>query len=173
MSFAGRIREFRRQKGLTQQDFAALIDVSIGTIGNWEKDRSTPIDDALASIARKMGVCETWLRSGEGDMYCDGVGKVLQRNDTLSYKAPEIREPYIASGQQRMQPTSPSQRDDMHLPPEWLAPIVAGADAVLFDRSSFEHAAEAKMKGRRYRLRVELEADDAEPKQTDPLPPKE
>lgn len=101
------------------------------------------------------------------------VGNVLQSNESSSYIEAVGKIPYTTSGQQRMQPTSPSQRDDMHLPPEWLAPIVAGADAVLFDRSSSEHAAEAKMKGRRYRLRVELEADDAEPKQTDPLPPKE
>ena len=45
-----RVNEIRKATGLTQAKFAALIDVQLGTLRNWEQGRREPTGPAKALL---------------------------------------------------------------------------------------------------------------------------
>jgi len=47
---AMRVKEIRKATGLTQAKFAALIDVQLGTLRNWEQGRRDPTGPAKALL---------------------------------------------------------------------------------------------------------------------------
>lgn len=64
-----RLKCLRKEKGLTQEQFAAKIGIKRNSYANYEIGRNYPIDAVIHSICREFGVYETWLRTGEGDMF--------------------------------------------------------------------------------------------------------
>ncbi len=70
MSFGQRIKDFRKDKGLTQEQLGQLLELTTGTIRNYENDRSKPSGDRMyVLLASMMGVNDLWLQDGEGPMY--------------------------------------------------------------------------------------------------------
>ncbi|GHA83485.1 hypothetical protein GCM10009069_03470 [Algimonas arctica] len=65
MSLALRLKTTRKKHGLSQSEFAKLVDVSQPTIANWERGGHIPRPDALSRIAETLKVDTTWLLSGE------------------------------------------------------------------------------------------------------------
>ena len=51
----GLIREFRLLTGLTQEQFAAYLGVTYGTVNRWENGRSQPSPMAMDKIEQKLG----------------------------------------------------------------------------------------------------------------------
>ena len=74
----GRIKELRKALGLTQQEFSDKIGVKRNTIAQYESGRNSPIDAVISLICREFNVNETWLRTGEGEMF-----KPKSRNEEL------------------------------------------------------------------------------------------
>lgn len=68
MTFGERLKELRKYKNMTQQEFADKLKIKRPTIANYEADRVEPSSAVIAGICREYGVNEIWLRSGEGDM---------------------------------------------------------------------------------------------------------
>lgn len=64
-----RIKELRKALHLTQQKFAEAIGVKQNTIAQYETGRNIPIDAVISLICRTYHVSETWLRTGEGEMF--------------------------------------------------------------------------------------------------------
>lgn len=64
-----RIRKLRRTLDLTQREFAERIGIKQNTIATYEIGRSEPIDAVISLICREFHVSETWLRTGDGDMF--------------------------------------------------------------------------------------------------------
>ena len=64
-----RIKEVRKALGLSQAEFGSRVGVKGNTVGNYEIGLRTPSDAVIFSICREFGVSETWLRTGEGEMY--------------------------------------------------------------------------------------------------------
>lgn len=73
-----RIKELRKRLGLTQQEFADKLGIKRGSIGNYELGRNIPVDSVIALICDRCHVNETWLRTGEGDMFVE-----VSRDDEL------------------------------------------------------------------------------------------
>ena len=82
-----RIKELRKALGLTQQKFADGMGVKQNTIAQYESGRNAPIDAVVTLICRTYGVNETWLRTGEGEMF-----QPKSRNDELLDYARRIAE---------------------------------------------------------------------------------
>lgn len=59
----------RKAFGFTQQEFAERLNIGRGTLANYEVGRNEPIDAVIALICREFGVNETWLRTGQGEMF--------------------------------------------------------------------------------------------------------
>lgn len=64
-----RIKELRKALGLTQQKFADGLGVKQNTIAQYESGRNAPIDAVISLICKTYRVSETWLRTGEGEMF--------------------------------------------------------------------------------------------------------
>lgn len=66
-----RIKELRRILKLNQTDFGSRVGVKGNTIGNYELGLRNPSEAVIFSICREFNVNETWLRSGNGNMFND------------------------------------------------------------------------------------------------------
>lgn len=78
-----RIKKLRKDLGLTQQEFAQRIGSKRTTIAKYETDTNTPSSAVISLICREFNVSETWLRTGEGDMFVPAPNIVL---DALAQK---------------------------------------------------------------------------------------
>jgi len=84
-----RIKEVRKSRRLTQEEFGKLIGVKGNTITNYENGLRNPSDAIINSICREFNVNEDWLRTGEGEMYTDRddvadvVSEIMEKTNPL------------------------------------------------------------------------------------------
>lgn len=90
-----RIKELRKVLGLTQQEFADRLRIKRNTIAKYETNRGEPVDAVFALIAREFNVNETWLRTGEGEMFvpvsrdeqiASFMGELLHEESSFKYR---------------------------------------------------------------------------------------
>lgn len=67
MSVNERIRQVRKDNGLTQDEFASRLGLKRNSVAMIEAGRATS-DQTIFAICREFGVNETWLRTGAGEM---------------------------------------------------------------------------------------------------------
>lgn len=63
-----RIRQIRKDSGLTQENFGKRIGVKANTITNYELGLRTPTEAVILSICREFKINENWLKTGIGEM---------------------------------------------------------------------------------------------------------
>lgn len=73
-----RIKKLRKVLDLTQQEFADKLSIKRNTVATYETGKSNPSDAAVILICRVFNVSETWLRTGEGEMF------IAREEDPLS-----------------------------------------------------------------------------------------
>ena len=78
-----RIKKLRRELELTQQEFANKIGIKRNTIATYESGRNDPIDAVISLVCREFNVNETWLRTGEGNMFIE----VPEEDEVMKYMA--------------------------------------------------------------------------------------
>lgn len=66
-----RLKELRRELGLTQQLFAKKLGIKQNTVATYEMGRNPPSDPVIHSICREFNVNENWLRNGNGSMFIE------------------------------------------------------------------------------------------------------
>lgn len=97
-----RIRGLRKQKGLTQQEFAARLGVTQPTVHRWEKGAFTPDDKMLEVLSDLAGVPTAVFRYGEIRVgrrmipvsgHVGAGGEVLAVNDPSAGGAEEVEAP--------------------------------------------------------------------------------
>ena len=69
MTIGGRIKEIRRSKRRTQQEFADSLGLKRQTIAASEIGNISTRDRTISDICREFGVDEVWLRTGVGEMF--------------------------------------------------------------------------------------------------------
>lgn len=69
MTIGERIKDARKQKGLTQAALAEKVTLKRNTIANYEIGIIEPSARSLSDIADVLGLNEEWLKTGNGDMY--------------------------------------------------------------------------------------------------------
>lgn len=69
LTLGERIKKVRKELDLTQQRFADRLGVRQNTIALIESGKRNTSDQLLFSICREFNVNETWLRTGEGEMF--------------------------------------------------------------------------------------------------------
>lgn len=74
-----RIKQIRNSKKLTQDDFAEIIGLTKNFISLIETGNRTPSDRTISDICRVFHVNESWLRTGDGEMF-----KPLNRDAELA-----------------------------------------------------------------------------------------
>ena len=74
-----RIRELRKSKGLTMEQFGDVIGLTKATVSRLESGAVSATEQTVKSICREFGVSEAWLRTGEGPMLDHTSGSILDR----------------------------------------------------------------------------------------------
>ncbi len=66
-----RIKKIRKEKDLTQQEFASKIGTSQNVLANYEIGRRNPSASVINNICKTFNVNESWLRDGTGEMFVE------------------------------------------------------------------------------------------------------
>lgn len=90
MSENERVLKIRKEKGLTLKEFGAIIGITDSAVSQIEKGRINMSDQTRLLICDKFNVNETWLRTGEGEMFLrkskeqelgEFLGKIIRDDD--------------------------------------------------------------------------------------------
>lgn len=95
-----RLKKLRSELEMTQQEFADVLGTARGNISAYEVGKNAPSDAVISLICKtdfpKGRVNETWLRTGEGEMFIEAsrdeqiaafVGGILKdEEDTFQKK---------------------------------------------------------------------------------------
>ena len=107
-----RLKELRPALQINQESFGKKIGVTGAAVSRWESgDREIP-DTAILSIVREFGCSETWLRTGEGEMFRPmsreaELGRLIR---TRLYDRPESFQAELIRTLLRFDPDSPEMR---------------------------------------------------------------
>ena len=99
MEIKDRIKQLRKAKGLTQFEFADRLKVSRNNIAGYETGRTEPGGAAISLICRTFSVSETWLRTGEGEMFSDTAREeeiAAFMGDVLAAESEDFRKRFIS-----------------------------------------------------------------------------
>lgn len=93
-----RIKELRKALNLTQQEFADKIGMKRNTIASYEINRNGPSNSVISLICKAFNVSETWLRTGEEEMFLpspNGMLDALVQKYGLSTRGKVIVEKFL------------------------------------------------------------------------------
>jgi hypothetical protein len=99
MEIKDRIKELRKAKGLTQLEFADKLKVSRSNIASYETGKNELSSAAISLICRTFSVSETWLRTGEGEMFSDTAREeeiAAFMGDVLAAESEDFRKRFIS-----------------------------------------------------------------------------
>ena len=77
-TFGDRLAAAREALGLSQSQLASRLGVRLGTVQNWEGDRSEPRANKLQMLAGLLNVSMIWMMTGGGagaPVPGDGIGE--------------------------------------------------------------------------------------------------
>jgi len=74
MSFADRLKELRKKKGISQAELADLIEVHFTQVSRYERGETKPNAEAMAKLARALDTTVDYLMSGTTDNLMQEVG---------------------------------------------------------------------------------------------------
>lgn len=74
-----RVKEVRKAKNLTLESFGKMLGVQKSAISKIERGENAVSDQIRLAICREFNVSETWLRTGEGEMF-----RELSRDEELA-----------------------------------------------------------------------------------------
>lgn len=69
MTINERVKEIRKAKSLTMEEFGFKIGINRSSVSLIESGRNNPSEQTIRSICREFGVREAWLRDGEEPMF--------------------------------------------------------------------------------------------------------
>ena len=78
MTLGERIKKVRKALDLTQREFGERIAMKQNSVAQIEMGRGTS-DQTIFSICKTFNVSETWLRTGEGQMFLPKSNTVLEQ----------------------------------------------------------------------------------------------
>lgn len=101
-----RIKEARKALHLSQREFGEKLGVSRDVISNIEYSRVPPKPLLIKHICEVYHVNETWLRTGEGDMFVDPAASGSKAEEAIAIfqsLRPEFQEYALAQIRQLAQ----------------------------------------------------------------------
>lgn len=72
-SMVDRFRKARKAAGLSQKELADKLCMTQAHISAMEKGIRDITDRTISDICRELGISESWLRDGDGEMFASGV----------------------------------------------------------------------------------------------------
>lgn len=80
-TFAERLKRLRKENNFTQKQLAAITEISLQTIRNYEQKNSEPISIYLLKLAQSLDVTPEYLLKGDNDVnnYTEAIKLELQQ----------------------------------------------------------------------------------------------
>lgn len=111
MTAGDRVREIRfsRTPKITMEEFAKRVGVTKSAISLIESGRNSLTDQMVCSICREFGINETWLRTGDGQMYAvkDRAREMEELVQSLMADSPESFRSALITTLLRFRPDGP------------------------------------------------------------------
>lgn len=95
MTQGERVKEIRKNLGLTLEKFGQRIGVGKSTISDLENGRRTLTEHMTKSICREFSVDYIWLTTGDGEMFIESDDDFLERIDQMLAGENEARKNMI------------------------------------------------------------------------------
>lgn len=92
MEISEQLKNIRKEKGLTQQEFAVLLEVSTPTIASVENGSRDMPKALMKALVKKIGINANWLLTGEGEMFQKSTSELMKCNDEAGYKIPILNQ---------------------------------------------------------------------------------
>lgn len=83
MTRGERVREVRKNLGLTLDKFGERIGIKKSALSSIENGRSNLTDANIKAICREFNVDYIWLTTGEGEMFVDSDDDFLEKIDRI------------------------------------------------------------------------------------------
>lgn len=94
-----RIMQIMKQENMSQQDFAAALDVSPSSLSSIFNGRTNPTSKHVSAIHRRFPqISINWLMFGEGDMYVNGTSGTESGTDHSAADHDDSHEQHAAEG---------------------------------------------------------------------------
>ena len=94
MTFAERLKELRKRKGLTQTQLADALGVHLQTVSKWERGVTCPDMVQLGALSRHFGVPASGLYFGiADDVATETPAQARRRRRTLRRPGSHLRQP--------------------------------------------------------------------------------
>lgn len=152
-----RLRQLRKELGLTQREFSEKIGIKPNTFSQYESGRNEPIDAVLQLICEKFNVREEWLRNGSGPMFVqrDPFDEVYKMVDDMLWDESSELKRRLVTAILRLSPAQLRYARDWIMETFDLVPAAAGPDPEEREPTIDEKVAA---------YRAELEAEEASKK---------
>lgn len=92
MEISEQLKNIRKEKGLTQQEFAVLLEVSTPTIASVENGSRDIPKALMKALVKKIGINANWLLTGEGEMFQKSASELMECNGEANYKIPILNQ---------------------------------------------------------------------------------
>jgi transcriptional regulator with XRE-family HTH domain len=73
MEFKDRLKQARKDKGISQSKLAQMIDVHVTNISRYERGENKPTSQVLTRLADALGISADYLMSGSTDEVANAV----------------------------------------------------------------------------------------------------
>lgn len=83
MTQGERVREVRKNLGLTLDKFGERIGIKKSALSSIENGRSNLTDANIKAICREFSVDYIWLTTGEGEMFVDSDDDFIEKIDRI------------------------------------------------------------------------------------------
>ncbi|NBH25940.1 XRE family transcriptional regulator [Lachnospiraceae bacterium] len=83
MTQGERVREVRKNLGITLDKFGERIGIKKSALSSIENGRSNLTDANIKAICREFNVDYIWLTTGEGEMFVDSDDDFLEKIDRI------------------------------------------------------------------------------------------
>lgn len=91
MTQGERVREARKQLGLTLEKFGERIGMKKNSVSQIENGKNALTEQATKAICREFGVDYIWLTTGEGEMFVETDDDFIERIDRIMAGEDESR----------------------------------------------------------------------------------
>lgn len=149
-----RLKTLRKELSLTQQAFSDRLGIQRSTYSKYELGTNIPTDAVINLICDRFHVNETWLRTGEGDMFVEvSRDDELQRliDASMNDEAGEIKR-RIAAAVMRLSP------EQLRICTDWIKDTFNLVDAAAAGSGEDQKEKEIQAKLASYEAELRAEA---------------
>ena len=85
-----RINIFLKETGTKKVELARRLNISTASVSNFCSGKTNPSNQTIALICKEFNVNETWLRTGEGEMFQPASSDILDEMAAAHGLSPEF-----------------------------------------------------------------------------------